>query len=376
MRTRRAITINNSLVHGICNCSCVTCNVNKPTYQGPRAYQTREIVTAIKDRVLEAAREGLFVRAIGNSGAGEPTLHPEFAEMMEILGGIRRSWSIKRHPAPDVCIVTNGHRLVERGIIEALSRNQISVKLSFPTCDPQHYSAILQPANGETGERIFERLIPSIAEVMRLRARGDIPRLEFHISPPTFEYLRPDFPRTLEFLAKLAAESGLTDINIKMFPILSNRSGKVKLRRTSKKVDLYPDYFERYNKTLVHGIYINMFYSYDFFYPSFRHFFDLWRAFKFPCVWVGNIFLSPFGGSDCPNDQGLREQNGNILTHSLRQIMEIKEDRMPGDICKPCNQKPLELYKVGFLPVFHLAAHLKMKWSQLGNSGKPALPAA
>lgn len=370
MRTRRAITINNSLVQGICNCSCTTCSVNKPTYQGPRTSQTREIVTAIKDRVLEAAREGLFVRAIGNSGAGEPTMHPEFVEMMEVFGELKRSWSFERHPAPDVCIVTNGHRLAEKGIIEALSRNHISVKISFPTCDPQHYTAIMQPASGETGETIFPRLLPAIAEVMRLRARGDIPRLEFHISPPTFEYLRPDFPQTLEFLTKLAAENGLTDINVKMFPVLSNRSGKVKLGKTSKKLDLYPDYFKRYNKTKLNGVFITMFYPYDYFYPSFAYFFDLWRAFKFPCVWVGNIYLSALGGSDCPNDQEMREQSGNVLTHSLKQIMEIKENRLPGEICKPCNQRPLDLYKLGFLRAFNLAAHLKLKWSEINRPGR------
>lgn len=360
VRTRRAITINNSFVHGLCNCSCITCNINKPTYKGPKAYQTRELVEKIVERVLEAADQGLFIRAIGNSGDGEPTMHPEFSEMMSIFGNIKRRWNYPGHPAPDICIVTNGHYLARPDIVKALVDNEISVKMSFPTCDPQHYSEIMQPLSGQSGEEIFKFLIPALENIMALAATRKIPRLEFHVSPPYLDYLRPDFPKTIDFLTTLAAKQGLKLINLKMFPVLSNRAGAV--RKEEKCFDLYEDYFKKYHNKTIHGVMVNMFFSYDFFYPNFRSFFDLWKAFNFPCLWYGNIYLSPFGGSDCPNDQSIQEPDGNIMTHSLRQIMEIKENRLPGKICKPCNQKPINLYRLGLLRFFHLASHLKLQW--------------
>ena len=362
MRTKRSITINNSFVHGICNCSCVTCHINKPTYQGPKTTQTREMVQTIADRVREAEREGLYIRAIGNSGDGEPTLHPEFADRMAIFGDLIRNWRSDRHPAPDVCIVTNGLKLSDPEIIRSLVENRISLKISFPTSNPEHYAQIMQPVNQASGPELFQDLMPALENVMKLKRQGHFPRLEFHVSPPYYEHLYPDFPATVEFLAEMAGRQGLADVNLKMFPVLANRGGTVK--GPKQRLELYHDYFKRFNNRRIHGVRVNMFYSYDFFYPNLSYLFDLWRAFDYPCLWFGNIYLSPFGESGCPNDQSVEDPEGNILTHSLREIMEIKETRIPGPVCKACNQKPWFLARLGILPLFHWAA--ARKWRRHG----------
>ncbi len=363
MKSKRSITINNNLVQGICNCSCITCNINKPSYTGPKANQSEKVVEKIVERVQEACLEGLYIRAIGNSGDGEPTLHPEFSQRMAIFGELKRKWNFSGYPSPDICIVTNGLRLYKPDIVEALEKNNISVKISFPTADPIHYTEIMQPLCGEKGENIFKELIPAIGHIMSLRAQNKIPGLEFHISPPFLDYVRPDFPQTINVLSTLANKNGLRVLNLKIFPVLSNRTGLVK--RFLNNFDMYKDYFKRYNGKIINGVVINMFYSYDFFYPNFRDFVDLLRAFNFPCLWYGNIYLSSFGDSDCPNDQNIQEPLGNLFTHSLREIMEIKEERLPGAICKSCNQTPAKLFGLGLLKTFHLTADLKLRWKLL-----------
>ena len=109
MRGKRPIFINNSLVHGICNYNCRLCGVNKETYQGPKEYQPREVTQKLIERCREAAREGISIRYLENSGDGESTLHPEFAARMDDFGDMIRTWDNRRIPPPNVCVVSNGN---------------------------------------------------------------------------------------------------------------------------------------------------------------------------------------------------------------------------------------------------------------------------
>ena len=93
MRTRRQISINNSLAHGICNFNCSLCGVNKPNYRGPREFQSRAVTEKLIERVKEAAAQGVRIRYIANAGDGEPTLHPEFARRMDLFGRMIREWA-------------------------------------------------------------------------------------------------------------------------------------------------------------------------------------------------------------------------------------------------------------------------------------------
>ena len=89
MKTRRPISINNSLAHGICNYSCRLCSVNKKNYRGPKAFQPRAVTEALIHRIEETAAAGIHVRYVANAGDGEPTLHPEFHERMAMFGAMR-----------------------------------------------------------------------------------------------------------------------------------------------------------------------------------------------------------------------------------------------------------------------------------------------
>ena len=362
MKTKRPISINNSLVHGICNCNCLTCSVNKPSFRGPKAYQSSEVIKKIIERVKEACEEGIRIRYIDNSGDGEPTLHPEFEQRMGLFGELIREWDYHICPAPDVSVVTNGLNICD-SLLEILVKNRISLKISFPTSNIIHYNEIMQPKSRETEETIFKKLITSIEHAMMLASQGKIPTLEFHISPPYREYVRPDFPGTIDFLTKLAKKNGLNKLELFLFPALANRVGFVRASYNAIIVDMYKDYIKTYHEKMLNGVRVFVFLSYKHFYKKSTDFIDVLRSFCYPCLWyAGNIFFSPFGDSCCCNDQNIQETNGNIFSHSIRELMELKEKKLPTKICKDCNQVPKKMLRFGFFRFYHILAEIKLHW--------------
>ncbi len=361
MKTKRAISINNSLVHGICNCNCLTCSINKPTYRGIKAFEAEDVTRKIAERVREASLHGIYVRYIANSGDGEPTLHPEFRRRMELFGELKKKWDHPVFPPPEVSVVTNGHRLDEPHIFETLQENRISLKISFPTSHPLHYGEIMVQ-KADKGPEIFETLLPAIEKAFVLQGKGKI-ALEFHVSPPFREYVRPDFPGTVDFLTKLAARNGAGEVNLLLFPASANRAGSVPSFFAG--VDMYRDFFKTYHGKTLNGVRVSMAISAKRFYPEFSHLVDLFRSFNYPCIWYGNIFLAPTGDSACCNDQSLREPLGNILTHSIQQIMELKEEKLPSTTCRACNQAPEKLCGSPSALCFRWAAGMKLRYARM-----------
>ncbi len=361
MKSKRYLSINNSLVHGICNYNCITCGVNKSSFVGPKAYQSHIITEKLISRIIEAAHDGIYIRYIANSGDGEPTLHPEFSRRMRLFGDLQHNWNFNKWPPPEVSIVTNGLNLTGE-IFDALSQNRISLKISFPTSDPEHYGEIVM-MKPEMGTSLIKKVATHIEEAISRKVESKIPDLEFHISPPHHKYIRTDFPKTINFLAQLAKKNGLKKINLLIFPAVSNRTGAI--TKLFKGIDVYKDYFSEYNKKDIDGVRISMNMSLRRFYPRYYDLFDLLRSFKYPCIWYGNYFISPFGDSCCCNDQNLTEKHGNVMHNSLKEILEMKEKKGPTKMCESCNQKPEKLYGTPFFVFFKYATILKAKINKL-----------
>ena len=288
MRTRRPVSINNSLAHGICNYSCRLCSVNKAGYRGPRQFQPADVTASLIARVKEAARSGVHVRYLANAGDGEPTLHPEFSERMGMFGRMLREWDAGV-PAPEVSVVSNGSRLMNPGVLDAIADNGLTLIMSFPTPDAESYGAIMagEPARGA---ELLARVVPGIEAAMKLAAEGRLSRLHFHISPPEREVVRRDFPKTLAFLAERARAAGLMELSLIMFPATSNRSGLV--RNWVGGTDMYRDFFRRYDGRAINGVTIRMTLVLDRFLKGLGEIADLVRSYRIPCLWNASQFIA------------------------------------------------------------------------------------
>lgn len=359
MKSKRPISINNSLVHGICNYNCITCSVNKSSYSGPKDFQPEKTTKKIIQRVKEAARMGLYIKQIDNSGDGEPLLHPEFDLRMNLFGELIRGWEFEDIKPPRISVVTNGRNLGNGKIFDALKNNNISLKISFPTSDPKNYGEIMV-LDSKKGKQLIEGVILNIKKAMELVAKQELPDLVFHISPPFYKYIRKDFEKTLRLLVSLAAGAGMKMLEISMFPTVANRGGGV--NNEIQKIDMYKDYFRKYNNKIVSGVKIKMFLSHKHFYENKWEFLDVINAYSYPCLWyAGNILVSPDGGIYCCNDQNLQEPQANIFKNTIGEIMKIRETQNPAKICKVCNQTPSKLMKLGIFRSHHLLALIKIK---------------
>ena len=364
MRSRRPLSINNSLVHGICNYSCLTCGVNKPGYRGSREFQPLEVTAALVRRVEEAARSGIRVRYLANSGDGEPTLHPEFRERMGLFGRMLAGWSVPGVPAPEVSVVTNGERLLEPGVLEAVAENALTLIVSFPTPEPGDYGR-LTVGRPERGAALLGKVLPGIGEAMRLHGLGLVPRLHFHVSPPEREAVRRGFPRTVELLSREAARAGLTELSLVLFPATSNRTGLVASRGGG--VDFYPDLFRAFDGRSVNGVRVRMSISYRRFFPRLREVLDLVRSFSMPCMWNAHLFVTAGGESICCNDQAMRSVQGNVLLHSIDELMVRKEAHRPDAVCAGCDQRPERMRGSLAVRLFALASRARLALAGRGR---------
>jgi sulfatase maturation enzyme AslB (radical SAM superfamily) len=365
MKTRRPISINNSLVHGICNYSCRLCGINKTGYNGPREFQPFIVTKTLIQRVLKSAESGIHVRYIANSGDGEATLHPEFKSRIEMFGDMLREWDISAVPPPEVSVVTNGLRLNNvPGIMDSFISNKISLIISLPTVKPESYGLIMM-GDSKRGEELLSRVLPGVEKAMEFRAKGQLSKLMFHISPPEIEIIRNDFPETIDYLTRLARGKGLGEIELVLFPATSNRSGLI--RNTVVKVDMYKDLFRRYNGHDVNGVKIRMKLVLKRFFSGTGEIADLVRSFRFPCLWNANFFIAADGSSICCNDQSVSNPLGNILYDSIDTLMQYKEQYMPGQICAGCNQSPNRLKGSAEAVLFASIVRFRMKLAAIRN---------
>jgi sulfatase maturation enzyme AslB (radical SAM superfamily) len=361
MNSKRPLSINNGLVHGICNYHCRLCGIKKTDYTGPKEFQPLGVTEKLIDRVLEAVQQGIHIRYIANAGDGEPTLHPEFGERMTLFGKMLQDWQESAIPPPEISVVTNGSKLKEQNILEAVSANGLTLIISLPTLNPVSYGLIMAD-DDEQGRELLKTVLPGVEQAMEERATGRLRQLYFHISPPEVDLIRADFPATIDGLTRLAHNNKMEEINLILFPAPSNRTGLV--TGSTSRTDMYRDLFRQYNDTTFNRVTVRMKLVLQRFFPSLSEIGDLLRHFIFPCLWNGNFFITPDGSSICCNDQSVQTIQGNILNDSIAALMTAKEQFKPGTSCRHCNQSPRHLRGSPEARIFSLLARLRMTCSR------------
>ena len=364
MKTQRPLSINNSLVHGICNYNCRLCGIKKADYDGPREFQPYVVTKTLIQRILEAAQSGNYVRYVANAGDGEPTLHPEFNDRMRMFGRMLRKWQVTDIPPPEVSVVTNGSRLTRPGIMKSLLKTNLTLIISLPTLNPNSYG-LLMSGDGKKGESLLSNVLPGITTAMSQRANGGLSNLYFHVSPPETEIIRNDFPETIDGLTRLADDNNLDELNLVLFPAPSNRTGLIHNSTTG--IDMYRDLFKRYNGSTINGVTIKMQLVLRRFFSSISEIVDLVRSFNFPCLWNANFFITSDGSSICCNDQSIRIIQGNIIHESIETLMQTKEQFRSGPVCKNCNQSPQNLHGSLEARLFSLLAKARMGFGKHQN---------
>ena len=107
------------LKHKLCTFNCVYCECgwNSPV-QHPKLPTREEVHQALEQKLQALRAEGTRLDVITFSGNGEPTLHPDFAGIIEDTLALRDRYQ----PQAKVSVLSNSTQLGRPDVVEALRR--------------------------------------------------------------------------------------------------------------------------------------------------------------------------------------------------------------------------------------------------------------
>ena len=105
----------------LCNFDCVYCECgwNKDgAVEGRRFPDLQEVKQALTAKISKAAAEGVPVDSITFSGNGEPTMHPDFAQIIDVTLKLRDEY----FPDAKVSVLSNATLLGREDVAQALMK--------------------------------------------------------------------------------------------------------------------------------------------------------------------------------------------------------------------------------------------------------------
>ncbi|MBQ6291818.1 MAG: radical SAM protein [Bacteroidales bacterium] len=139
----------------LCNFDCIYCECgwNRDGRGDTRLPSSSDLHNALEAKLSTCARDGIGIDSITFSGDGEPTLNPDFPEMVDITLELRDRY----FPAARVSVLSNATMVHKDAVFNALRKvdNPI-LKLDAPTTELARL--INRPAPGYRVEDIVEAL--------------------------------------------------------------------------------------------------------------------------------------------------------------------------------------------------------------------------
>lgn len=137
----------------ICNFDCIYCECgwNRDGRGDSRLPSVKEVEAALAAKLRACREAGAGIDSITFSGDGEPTLNPEFPQIIDVTIRLRNEW----YPEAKISVLSNATRLFDDGVFEALRKvdNPI-LKLDAPT--DEAVALINQPQGHYKVEEVVE----------------------------------------------------------------------------------------------------------------------------------------------------------------------------------------------------------------------------
>jgi wyosine [tRNA(Phe)-imidazoG37] synthetase (radical SAM superfamily) len=160
----------------VCNFDCIycECGVNRSGGTPPQLPQLADIRVAFTQVLEEKKQHGIHLDHITFSGNGEPTLHPQFAEIVALTREMRDRY----YPQTLIAVLTDSANLHRQNIREALWLADKAI-CKLDAGSDVLFRAIARPAAGITIEHITQNLVAmqgrAYVQTMLLRGRiGDV----------------------------------------------------------------------------------------------------------------------------------------------------------------------------------------------------------
>ena len=164
----------------LCNFDCVYCECgwNKDGRGDRRLPTAAELRSTLEEKLKECRDAGTPIDSITFSGDGEPTLNPDFAEIIDITISLRD----KYFPQAKVSVLSNATRIFREDVFEALRKvdNPI-LKIDAPT------DVLAARINQPQGEYHVEDVV---ADLMRFE--GNFVLQTMFLRSPSFDSSSPE----------------------------------------------------------------------------------------------------------------------------------------------------------------------------------------
>lgn len=139
----------------ICNFDCIycECGLNKDGREDSVLPTVMQVRRALEDKLAELMLDGKSIDSITFSGAGEPTLHPDFAKIVEDVVLLRNAY----FPDAKVSVLSNGTRLGDKDVVEALKKVDNPI-LKLDASSSEDVALINRPNFSYSVEEVMENL--------------------------------------------------------------------------------------------------------------------------------------------------------------------------------------------------------------------------
>lgn len=138
-----------------CNFDCIYCECgwNRDGLED-RALPTADMLRrALRAKLADCAEKGIGIDSITFSGDGEPTLNPEFPQMVDVVLALRNEF----FPASKVTVLSNATMAWKDEVFEALAKvERPCMKIDAPTTELAQ--RINKPWPGYSVEKVVESL--------------------------------------------------------------------------------------------------------------------------------------------------------------------------------------------------------------------------
>lgn len=139
----------------VCTFDCIYCECGLNAERKSKGVlPTREeVATALEKKLVEMGASGELPDVLTFAGNGEPTIHPQFAGIIDDTIGIRN----RLCPSAKVSVLTNATLISRESVFEALKKVDNNI-LKLDTVDPGYISRIDRPTGRYDLATIIERM--------------------------------------------------------------------------------------------------------------------------------------------------------------------------------------------------------------------------
>lgn len=138
-----------------CSFDCIycECGFNHDFVPKQKMPTREEVRTALETQLIEMQKSGLTPNVLTFAGNGEPTLHPQFAEIIDDAISLRD----KYFPEAKVSVLTNATQIVRQPVFNALCKVDNNI-CKLDTISADYIQHIDRPNGSFDVNRIIERL--------------------------------------------------------------------------------------------------------------------------------------------------------------------------------------------------------------------------